>query len=119
VPTHAALVFSQTAKFVQLFRQGTHALQNRSSLNSHQIFENCSIEYMIMIEILAYEESAEDFAQIGISRFVIKVTRMDIIEISCKFPWKTLAQIFRTDRLLHRQYKLLLLLLICGCKILS
>jgi len=86
MPTHAALIFSQTAKFVQLFRQDTHALQNHSSLNSHQIFENCSIEYMIMIEILAYEESAKDFAQIDISRFVIKVTRMNIIEISCKFP---------------------------------
>jgi hypothetical protein len=69
-------------------------------LNSHQIFEDCPIEYMIMIETLAYEESAEDFAQIGIMRFVIKATRTDIIEISCKFPLKTLAQIFRTDRLL-------------------
>ena len=71
---------------------------------------------MIMIEALAYEESAEDFAQVGILRFVVKATRTDIIEISCKFRWKTLAQIFCTDRLLLRQDKLLLLLLIRGCE---
>ena len=85
-------------------------------LDSHQIFDDCPIEYMIMIESLAYEKRAEDFAQVGILRFVFKATRTDIIEISCKFPRKTLAQIFRTDRLLLRQDKLFLLLLVCGCK---
>ncbi len=69
---------------------------------------------MIMIETVAYEESAEDFAQVGILRFVVKATRTDMIEISRKFPWKALAQIFRTDRLLLRQDKLLHLLLIRG-----
>lgn len=67
-----------------------------------------------MIETLACEESAEDFAQVGILRIVVKATRTDMIEISRKFPWKALAQIFRTDRLLLRQDKLLLLLLIRG-----
>lgn len=71
---------------------------------------------MIMIETLAYEERPEDFAQVGILRFVVKATRTDMIEISRKFPWKTLAQIFRADRLLLRQDKLLLLLLVRGCE---
>lgn len=34
---------------------------------------------MIMIETLACEESAEDFAQVGILRFVVKATRTDMI----------------------------------------
>lgn len=72
-----------------------------------------------MIETLAYEESAEDLAQVGTLRFVIKATRTDMIEICCKFPWKTLAQIFRTNSLLLRQDKLLLLLLVRGCETLS
>ncbi len=38
-----------------------------------------------MIEILMYEESAEDFVQIDILRFVVKVMRMNIIKISYKF----------------------------------
>ena len=37
-----------------------------------------------------------------------------MIKISGKSPWKALAQVFRTDRLLLRQDELLLLLLIRG-----
>ncbi len=47
-------------------------------------------------------------------RFVVKATRTDMIKISGKSPWKALAQVFRTDRLLLRQDELLLLLLIRG-----
>ncbi len=54
-------------------------MQDPSSLDSHQIFEDCPIEHMIMIETLACEESAEDFAQVGILRFVVKATRTDMI----------------------------------------
>jgi hypothetical protein len=57
---------------------------------------------MIMIETLACEESAEDFAQVGILRIIVKAARTDMIEISRKFPWKALAQIFYTNRLLLR-----------------
>jgi len=37
-------------------------MQDPSLLDSYQIFEDCPIEYIIMIETLACEESAEDFA---------------------------------------------------------
>ena len=67
-----------------------------------------------MIQTFACEESVEDFAQVGILRVFVKATRTDMIEISRKFPWNALTQIFCTDRLLLRQDKLLLLLLIRG-----
>jgi len=73
------------SKFVQLFSARNTRSAGPSSLNSHQIFEDCPIEHMIMIETLAYEESAEDFVQIGILRFVVKAMRMNMIEISHKF----------------------------------
>jgi len=85
VPTHFTLIFSQNSKFVQLFSARNTRSAGPSSLNSHQIFEDCPIEHMIMIETLAYEESAEDFVQIGILRFVVKAMRMNMIEISHKF----------------------------------
>lgn len=43
-------------------RQGILALQFLSSLHHHQIFEDCPIIHMIIIEALAHEEITEDFA---------------------------------------------------------
>jgi len=73
---------------------------------------------MIVIEAFAYEEAPEYFAQMGVSRLVVKATSTNVIEISGKCAWKAIAQIFRTGRLFHRQDKLLLLLLVRGFEIL-
>jgi hypothetical protein len=65
-----------------------------------------------MIETLADEEAAEESAQIGVSRFLVKATGVDMFEISIEFSWKALAQISYTSFLLLRQDKFLLLLLV-------
>jgi len=65
-----------------------------------------------MIVTLAYEKSVEDLAQVGIMRLVVKAKRTNMVEISVEFPWKALAQISYTSRLLLGQDKFLLLLLI-------
>jgi len=65
-----------------------------------------------MIETLADEEAAKESAQIGVSRFLVKATGVDMFEISIEFSWKALAQISYTSFLLLRQDKFLLLLLV-------
>jgi len=65
-----------------------------------------------MIETLADEEAAEESAQIGVLRFLVKATGVDMFEISIEFSWKALAQISYTSFLLLRQDKFLLLLLV-------
>jgi len=44
-----------------------------------------------MIETLADEEAAEESAQIGVSRFLVKATGVDMFEISIEFSWKALT----------------------------
>lgn len=84
------------------------------SLCGRQIFGDRPIEHEIVFKGLADEKIAKEFTQVGVSRFVIKAARTNMIEISGEFLWKALAQIFRTDRLLIYQDELLLLLLILG-----
>ena len=46
---------------------------------------------MTVIEALVYKETAEDFAQIRIFRFVVKIKRADMVEISRELHREALA----------------------------
>ena len=61
-----------------------------------QIFEDSPIEHIVVIETLACEDIAEDFAQVGVFGLVVKPKRTDVVEIRSKPPRQTLTQIFRT-----------------------
>ena len=67
---------------------------------------------MIISEALSYEKIAEDPAQIGIFRVVVKAKGTDVIEISCELSRKAPAQILCIDRLLLLQDRLPLLRII-------
>ena len=62
-----------------------------------QIFEDGPIIHMIIIEALAHEEVTEDFAQIGVFRFLVKTKRTDVVEINRKFLREIRAQILGID----------------------
>lgn len=70
-----------------------------------------------MSEALSHEKIAKDLAQVRIVRLVVKAKGTDVIEISCKFPRKTLAQIICPDRPLPFQDQLFQLRVIRGFEI--
>ena len=69
---------------------------------------------MIVTVTLAYEEVAEEFAQMGIFRSVVKAQGTDVVKISRKFLRQTLAQLFYTNCPLLFQDEFLPLLMVCG-----
>jgi len=64
---------------------------------NREIFEDRPIAHEIVFNGLADEEAAKECGQVGVSRFVVKATGMNMVGISGEFPWKALPQIFRTD----------------------
>ena len=71
---------------------------------------------MVVFEALTCEKTAKDPTQIGISRGLAKVDRMDMVEISRKFPGKVPAQDVCSNLLLLLEDKVLILRLIRGIK---
>ena len=55
------------------------------------VLEDSPVKHIVVLEALADEEIAEQFAQVAVIRLVIEAQRPDIIEIGRKLLWEPLA----------------------------
>ncbi len=81
-----------------------------------QLFQDCSIESIIVVKAVSHEEIAEGLAQIGTSGCLVKGKGNFVAEVGLRFLGGVVAKIFCVDCFLLLLNQIILLRLIFSCK---
>lgn len=58
---------------------------------------NGPIEHVVILETFDNKQIAEEFAEIGIIRLIVKTQLTDILEVSCELLWELTAKVLGRD----------------------